>query len=66
MGKLIEVKHEEEAVKVPVQRLSGGPLTDRFTITVPKELHKSINKIMVKTGKSKSAVISELIEKGLK
>ena len=47
------------------RRNTGGVQTHPVTITIPKDLNQTINGIVVKTSKSRSLVITELIEKGL-
>lgn len=67
MGKSIEVTDSSEQDSVPVRRRNTrGRTTVPMNITIPEELHQTINGIVVKTNKSRSMVITELIEKGLK
>jgi len=65
--KKIEVAGSSESGQVPVRRRNTqGVNTEPVSITLPKELNKTISKIVVTTNKSRSLVITELIEKGLK
>lgn len=67
MTKEIKVSDISEPDEVIVRRRNTqGVKTVAITITLPKELHQTINGIVVKTAKSRSLVIAELIEKGLK
>jgi len=63
----IDVKDSNsESGAVPIRRRNtGGVKTAAVSITLPKELNQTINGIVVKTKKSRSLVIAELIEKGL-
>jgi hypothetical protein len=64
--KKIQVIDSSEPGTVPVRRRNTqGALTSPISITLPKELHQTINGIVVETNKSRSLVIAELIEKGL-
>jgi hypothetical protein len=63
----INVTGDSEAKTVPVRRRNPqGSETELVSASIPKELAQTINGIVVKTRKSRSLVISELIEKGLK
>lgn len=67
MGKPITVTGSSEPDEVHVRRRNTqGTQTTPVSITIPNELNQTINGIVVKTKKSRSLVISELIEKGLK
>jgi hypothetical protein len=66
MNKHIEVKGDAETAKIPVRRRSRGRITEPLNVTIPVELAQTINGILVTSGKTRSALISELIEKGLK
>jgi hypothetical protein len=66
MKNKINVIGSSEPDSIPVRRRNTqGALTSPISITLPKELHQTINGIVVKTSKSRSLVIAELIEKGL-
>lgn len=56
---------DAEVVPVRLRNIQGRS-TVPLSITIPKELNQTINGIHVKTGKSKSLVITELLEKGLR
>lgn len=47
------------------RRNTQGRSTTAVSITLPHELNQTINGIVVKTKKSRSLVITELLEKGL-
>lgn len=65
--KQISVDGSSELAKVPIRRRNTqGINTEQISITIPKELNQTINGIVVKTNTTRSRVISELIEKGLK
>ena len=67
MTKHIEVTDSPSGEVIPVRRRNTqGAQTTAVSITLPKELNQIINGIVVKTTKSRSLVISELVEKGLK
>lgn len=67
MTKKIQVAGSSEAGEIPVRRRNTqGVQTVPMNITLPIELSQTINGIVVKTAKSRSLVIAELIEKGLK
>ena len=52
--------------QIPVRRRNTkGVHTAAVSITLPIELNQTINGIVVKSRKSRSLVITELIEKGL-
>lgn len=62
----IPVQDESESGNVPVRRRNTqGTQTVGISFTLPKELNQTINGIVVQTTKSRSLVITELIEKGL-
>lgn len=62
----VDVKQDGSSESVPIRRRNtGGPTTTAVSITLPTELHQTINGIVVKTNKTRSLVIAELIEKGL-
>ena len=62
----INVQHDSGAGDIlPVRRRRKGVTVETISISVPKELNQTINGIMVRDNKSRSLVISELIEKGL-
>jgi hypothetical protein len=65
MRKSIELTESSEAEAVPVRRRNTQANTIPVTISLPKELNQTINGIVVKTNKSRSLVIAELLEKGL-
>lgn len=67
MAKPIEVtdKSEPEVIPVRHRRNTQGAQTENMSITLPRKLAQTINGIVVKTTKSRSLVISELVEKGL-
>lgn len=51
---------------IPVRRRNTqGALTSPVSITLPKKLQQTINGIVVTSNKSRSLVITELIEEGL-
>lgn len=63
----INVTGSSEAGDVPVRRRNPqGSRIEQVSASIPEELAQKINGIVVKTKKSRSLVISELIEKGLK
>ena len=65
--KQIPIAGSSEPDSIPVRRRNTqGALTSPISITLPKELHQTINGIVVETNKSRSLVITELIEKGLR
>ena len=65
--KKITVTDSSAPDAVPVRRRNTqGVRTEAVSITLPKELNQTINGIVVKTSKSRSLVIAELIEKGLR
>lgn len=67
MNKSIEVTDESQGENIPVRRRNTqGAQTVAMSITIPKDLNQTINGIVVKTEKSRSLVISELIERGLR
>lgn len=68
MNKHIRVtKDVAEPQKVPVRRRNPqGIPTESISITIPKTLHQTINGIAVETTKSRSLIITQLIEAGLK
>ena len=51
---------------MPVRRRRKGDTVDTISISIPKQLNQTINGIAVKDNKSRSLVISEILEKGLK
>ena len=53
-----------EPIKVRRRNVQGA-YTEAISVSLPKELHQTINGIVVETKKSRSLVISELIKKGL-
>lgn len=55
-----------EGYVMPVRRRRKGDTVDTISISIPKQLNQTINGIAVKDNKSRSLVISELLEKGLK
>lgn len=66
---MTDIHVDGSSVPEPVsvrRRNTQGANTTAVSITIPKELNQTINGIMVKTEKSRSLIISELIEKGLK
>lgn len=66
MSKTIKVTESSEQEEVSVRRRNTqGVQTTAVSITLPKELNQTINGIVVKTKKSRSLVIAELLEKGL-
>lgn len=66
VAKKAQVTDNSEPVSIPVRRRNTqGSHTEGIAITIPKELNQTINGIVVKTKKSRSLVITELIEKGL-
>ena len=66
MQKKIEVTGDSDTQAVPISRRnSKGSKSEVIAISIPQKLHQTINGIVVKTAKSRSLVISELIEKGL-
>lgn len=66
MNKKIDVAGESDSVSIPIRRNPQGSEIVQLSISVPKKLNQKINGIVVKTAKSRSMVITELIEKGLK
>lgn len=67
MGKPIKVDGSSVQEQVPVRRRNPqGTETENFSVSVPKELAQTINGIVVTTSKSRSLVITQLLEKGLK
>ncbi len=63
----IEIAGSSEPDSIPVRRRNTqGVQTSPISITLPNELNQTINGIVVKTSKSRSLVIAELIEKGLR
>ena len=64
------MKHKENNMTKPIEgmrrRNTQGVNTVPLTITLPKELTKLINSMVTETTKSRSLIITELIEKGLK
>lgn len=65
--KQIPIAGGSEPDSIPVRRRNTqGVQTSPISITLPTELHQTINGIVVDTNKSRSLVITELIEKGLK
>ena len=65
--KQIPIAGSSEQDLIPVRlRNKQGRLTSPISITLPIELHQTINGIVVETNKSRSLVITELIEKGLR
>lgn len=66
MNKTIKVTGSSESGVIPVRRRNTqGTNTVAVSITIPKELNQTINGIVVRTTKSRSLVISELIKKGI-
>ena len=64
----IRVKGDSTPQKVEVKRQkynSRGTNIDKLSITLPKTLNQTVNGIAVRDNKSRSMVITELIEKGL-
>lgn len=62
----IEVTDDSKLEKLPVRRRNTqGVQTVPVSITLPIELNQTINTIAIKAKKSRSLVITELIEKGL-
>lgn len=58
-------KKTESSEQLPVRRRNTqGRTTTAMSVTIPTELNQRINGIAVKTKKSRSLVITELIEKG--
>lgn len=67
MPKSIKVAGSSESAEVPVRRRNPqGSKIELVSASIPTELAQTINGIVVKTKKSRSLVISELLEKGLK
>lgn len=65
--KQIPIAGSSEQDSIPVRlRNKQGRLTSPISITLPKEMHQTIDNIVIQTNKSRSLVITELIEKGLK
>jgi hypothetical protein len=57
----------KDSENIPIRRRNTqGVKTVAVSITLPEILHQTINGIVVKTSKSRSLVIAELLEKGLK
>lgn len=65
MNKQIKVTDNSAQDKVPVRRRSQGRQMTAVSVSLPKELNQTINGIVVKTTKSRSLVITELLERGL-
>lgn len=64
--KHIPVSDESEGeVVFEVKRAKWGKGTNSISITIPSKLNQTINGIAVKSKKSRSLVITELLEKGL-
>lgn len=64
----IEIRDDSRDEDVSVKRVNNvrGRNTTQLSITLPTELHQTINGIVVETRKSRSLVITELLEAGLK
>lgn len=66
MPKPIPIKDSSEQAEIPVRRRNTqGVQTTAVSITLPNALNQTINNIVVKTTKSRSLVITELLKKGL-
>jgi len=68
MTKNIKVAGDTSTEKVEVKRRrynTKGPTVETISMTIPKTLNQTINGIVVRDSKSRSRVITELIEKGL-
>lgn len=66
MGKTIQVAGSSVQDAVPVRRRNTqGARTANLSVTIPKELNSKLEDLMVKTNKTKSLIITELVEKGL-
>lgn len=64
--KHIQVAGSSESGVIPVRRRNPqGSEAETISASIPKELVNQINDIAMKTGKSKSLVIAELVKKGL-
>lgn len=58
--------NDSDEVQIPVRRRNTqGTQTIGVSITLPKGLNQTINGMVAKSTKSRSLIISELIEKGL-
>lgn len=62
----IPVSGDSEEYSFEVKRSKWGKGTKSISITLPTELNQTINNIAVRNRKSRSLVISEILEKGLK
>lgn len=62
----VEIVGSPEEHRIPVRRRrTSGSQMDSVTITLPKDLHQTINGIVVTDEKSRSLVITELLRAGL-
>lgn len=66
MARHIDIDDESNTADVAVRRRNpAGRGYENISASIPKELSEQINEIVSDTKKSRSLVISELIEKGL-
>jgi len=62
MGTKIKVGGSSESGIVPVRRRNPqGSETEQISASIPKELNQKLNKIVSKTGTSKSLLVTDLL-----